>query len=176
MNTHYKTLGVMPDVPQEIITAVYRTWMQALKVHPDLGGDEELAKRINEAYEVLRDPVSRSEYDAKIKEEKNSSITSGSRRAPRFRVSVDVAYCVAPDDKWNAARTYDASALGLRLQVKGEVKVGSHISIGFSGSTTPAVEATVKWSRPVNGGTHYDCGVEFFKPVADILERLGCQR
>ena len=54
--TFYDILGITPKAPPEVIVAVYRAWMKALRVHPDLGGDEELAKRINAAYDVIKDP------------------------------------------------------------------------------------------------------------------------
>ena len=38
--------------------------MQVLKQHPDLGGDNDRAQLINEAYSVLSDPDRRARYDA----------------------------------------------------------------------------------------------------------------
>src|SRR2546428_13781943 len=38
--------------------------MRELQAHPDLGGDEEKAKVVNEAHRVLSDPDLRTEYDA----------------------------------------------------------------------------------------------------------------
>lgn len=59
----YRLLHVSPDAPEEIIKSSYRTLMQRLKQHPDLGGDHENATLINEAYAVLTDPKSRAIYD-----------------------------------------------------------------------------------------------------------------
>jgi DnaJ family protein A protein 2 len=39
----------------------------AMKNHPDRGGDEEVFKRINEAHEVLTDPLERALFDASIR-------------------------------------------------------------------------------------------------------------
>ena len=58
--TYYEILGVTPAAPKEIVSAVYRAWMKAMRVHPDLGGDPELAKTINEAYDILKDPDRRA--------------------------------------------------------------------------------------------------------------------
>ena len=44
----------------------YRTLMQKLRLHPDLGGDGATATPINEAYAVLSDPARRAEYDARL--------------------------------------------------------------------------------------------------------------
>ncbi|MGI9257789.1 MAG: DnaJ domain-containing protein, partial [Gammaproteobacteria bacterium] len=59
----YRILHVSPDAPEEIIRSSYRTLMQRLKQHPDLGGDHENATLINEAYATLTDPKARSIYD-----------------------------------------------------------------------------------------------------------------
>ena len=60
---YYRILYVQPDAPFEIIQASYRTLMQKLKAHPDLGGDEWIASVINEAYDVLSDSTKRRAYD-----------------------------------------------------------------------------------------------------------------
>ncbi len=59
---YYRILFVQPDAPAELIKASYRTLMGPLKRHPDLGGDHETASLINEAYQVLSDPVRREAY------------------------------------------------------------------------------------------------------------------
>lgn len=60
---YYRILHVQPDAPVEIIRSSYRTLMQRLKQHPDLGGDHWNAALINEAYRVLTNPQSREQYD-----------------------------------------------------------------------------------------------------------------
>ena len=61
---YYELLHVRSDAPGVVIKACYRTLLQKMKLHPDLGGDVELARQINEAYAVLSDPESRARYDA----------------------------------------------------------------------------------------------------------------
>ncbi|MDH4065885.1 MAG: DnaJ domain-containing protein, partial [Acidobacteriota bacterium] len=63
---HYRTLHVQPDAPVEAIRASYRTLMQSLKLHPDLGGDHWTAVHVNAAYAVLTDPVRRAAYDREL--------------------------------------------------------------------------------------------------------------
>lgn len=60
---YYRILHVQPDAPVEIIKSSYRTLMQRLKQHPDLGGDHWNASLINEAYNVLTNPEDRAKYD-----------------------------------------------------------------------------------------------------------------
>ena len=63
---HYHTLHVHPDADVAIIKASYRTLMQKLKYHPDLGGDKDDAARINEAYGVLSNLTLRTAYDQQL--------------------------------------------------------------------------------------------------------------
>lgn len=63
---YYRILQVQPGAPVEIIRASYRTLMQRLKVHPDLGGDHRTAALINEAYAVLTNPARRAAYDREL--------------------------------------------------------------------------------------------------------------
>ena len=63
---YYELLRVSRNAPVEVIRASYRTLMQKLKHHPDLGGDVATAALINEAYAVLCDAERRAEYDAYV--------------------------------------------------------------------------------------------------------------
>lgn len=60
---YYEILQVHPRASQEMIKKAYRTLMGEMRAHPDLGGDEERAKLINEAHTVLGDPALRRAYD-----------------------------------------------------------------------------------------------------------------
>ncbi|GAA1486971.1 J domain-containing protein [Brachybacterium fresconis] len=59
--THYETLGVPRDASRTEITAAFRTQMRAL--HGDAGGDDELAKHVSAAYNVLSSASRRATYD-----------------------------------------------------------------------------------------------------------------
>ena len=62
MKGHYKTLGIPNNADQNEIKKAYRKL--AREVHPDRpGGDAEEFKKISEAYEVLSDPRTKSDYD-----------------------------------------------------------------------------------------------------------------
>lgn len=64
--TYYDVLHVSRDAPRAIIQGSYRTLMQKLKHHPDLGGGAANASMINKAYAVLNDPEKRAAYDAQL--------------------------------------------------------------------------------------------------------------
>jgi DnaJ domain len=60
---YYEILQVHPRASQEMVKKAYRTLMGEMGGHPDLGGDENRAKLMNEAYTVLADPDLRRAYD-----------------------------------------------------------------------------------------------------------------
>ena len=58
---YYQLLGISKNANQSEIKKAYRN--KAIKYHPDKGGDEDIFKKIAEAYEVLSDPVKKQQYD-----------------------------------------------------------------------------------------------------------------
>ena len=75
MKNYYEILEINEKASQEIIEKVYKVLVK--KYHPDLQESaeakakcEEKIKEINEAYDVLSNPEKRSEYDAKLEQEK----------------------------------------------------------------------------------------------------------
>lgn len=72
----YRTLRVQPDASSEVIQQSYRSLMQKLRLHPDLGGDGHDAGLINQAYATLRNPKIRAAYDAQLFEQYHISVLS----------------------------------------------------------------------------------------------------
>jgi curved DNA-binding protein CbpA len=58
----YEVLQVHPRAEPEVLRAAYR--VLARKYHPDHGGDARRMITLNDAWDVLGDPVRRAEYDA----------------------------------------------------------------------------------------------------------------
>ena len=64
MTDYYQVLGVSPDADDDDIRRAYRA--KIATVHPDKpGGDAEQARALDEARQVLLDPLRRAEYDAR---------------------------------------------------------------------------------------------------------------
>jgi len=70
----YRLLHVQRDAPAAIIKGSYRTLMQTLRKHPDLGGDEWDAQLLNEARRILCDPQARARYDATLASESTDRV------------------------------------------------------------------------------------------------------
>ena len=65
--THYDTLGVSKNASQDDIKKAYRKLVR--QYHPDVSTDPEAGKKtsaINQAYNILKDPEKRAEYDAML--------------------------------------------------------------------------------------------------------------
>lgn len=58
---YYQILGVDKSASADDIKRAYRK--QALKYHPDRGGDQQKFKEVNEAYQVLSNPQKKSQFD-----------------------------------------------------------------------------------------------------------------
>jgi curved DNA-binding protein CbpA len=90
---YYRLLNVQPDAPAEVIRSSYRTMMQRMRMHPDLGGDDERAALLNEAYETLINPASRAQYDATRGASPRRSAGAESGRAQASRVTTLPVSC-----------------------------------------------------------------------------------
>jgi curved DNA-binding protein CbpA len=69
IDDYYRILGVSPSASSEEIKKAYR--IRAMKYHPDRNGGSvtstKIFQKINEANDVLSDPVKKAKYDSLIK-------------------------------------------------------------------------------------------------------------
>ena len=72
----YDILGVSENSTQEEIKKAYRK--KAVEHHPDKGGDEQVFKKISEAYDTIGDENKRRQYDA----QKNNPFANGGGHNP----------------------------------------------------------------------------------------------
>jgi curved DNA-binding protein CbpA len=63
VNDLYRMLQVDPTADDIVIHAAYRALMK--RHHPDAGGDGDLVRALNAAYETLADPTARRAYDVR---------------------------------------------------------------------------------------------------------------
>ncbi len=76
----YRILRVQPDAAFDVIQQSYRSLMQKLRLHPDLGGEEYNARIINQAYNILRNPKLRATYDTELLNQYNiKTLSSGGK-------------------------------------------------------------------------------------------------
>jgi restriction system protein len=80
-DSYYDILGVSYASPPDEIRAKYRKLIQ--RIHPDLDGPAALFRQVQEAYEVLSDPVRRAAYDRSL--EAGDQRLSGGRKASPSR-------------------------------------------------------------------------------------------
>ncbi|ATP40161.1 molecular chaperone DnaJ [Solibacillus sp. R5-41] len=68
MKNYYETLGISKNATQDQIKAAYRKLSK--KHHPDVNGGSKESERIflegQEAYKVLKDAISRKDYDTRL--------------------------------------------------------------------------------------------------------------
>ncbi|MGE3843654.1 MAG: DnaJ domain-containing protein [Vicinamibacterales bacterium] len=87
--SYYRLLHVQPDAPAAVIKSSHRALMQALKLHPDLGGSHDTAVLLNEACGVLLDPERRAQYDRFL--ESRGSKTASGRATRRDATSAEAS-------------------------------------------------------------------------------------
>src|SRR6056300_1252348 len=58
---YYSILGVNKNASDQDIRKAYKK--KSMQHHPDRGGNEEEFKKVNEAYQTLKDPAKRQQYD-----------------------------------------------------------------------------------------------------------------
>jgi len=182
--TYYEILEVNRNANGEVIHAAYRALMSTMKKHPDLGGDPEEAKIINEAYATLSDENKRAYYDERLKSDAAEGRATGRvewvedderRRVPRRYVDSNVSLCAGHDHRWFKVRAIDVSILGMKIQAEKPLRIGQLVTIAGQNTTTDAIHGKVRWTRMFHPSIFervYEFGIEFTEAVEDIDSRL----
>ncbi len=79
VRTYYEILGIAPTASASELKTAYRRLLR--QAHPDMGGSSAILDLVNEAYDALKDPVKRSQYDAALRNGENT--TASVSTAPR---------------------------------------------------------------------------------------------
>lgn len=72
---YYEVLGLSPTCSPKEIQKAYRD--KAKQHHPDNGGDVDVFHRVSEAYEILKDPHKRAQFDHRNARRQNIKINTG---------------------------------------------------------------------------------------------------
>lgn len=90
---YYEVLDLLPSAGPDMVRVAYRT--KAKSLHPDRGADSDAMALLNEAYETLRDPERRGEYDrARASEVPEPAEAAGDNSPPW---GADEAFADSPD-------------------------------------------------------------------------------
>lgn len=105
---YYSIIGVYSDATREEIRQTYYT--KARECHPDIGGNPEEMKLLNEAYQVLINPETRKAYD-----QLRGFNTKGYQSSPFLSNSSDISSekkIFIKDIRWLVTRAVSCFLLG----------------------------------------------------------------
>jgi curved DNA-binding protein CbpA len=143
MPDYYEVLQVHPRAESEVIRAAYRTL--ARKYHPDVeGGSSARMIALNDAWDVLGDPVRRAAYDAARNGSGSRQPTAGAGTAGSTRPT---------GSAWGADRTQSAGQAGTTA---GSAGSSSSAGSSWAGASSEAPHAGPPPGRP--SGTVLDFG------------------
>ncbi len=108
-NDAYAVLGIEPSVDDDEILVAYRAL--ARRFHPDIAGERATKRmmRINAAFDQLRDPVRRAEYDLEL-DEIDPARASAARRRRQHHDPASPVHAEAAHRTAAAYHTYDRAS------------------------------------------------------------------
>lgn len=151
--THYENLKVSEKAPLEVIKASYRAL--SMRWHPDKNPDDphavHMMRTLNEAYEVLSDPLKRQEYDTRLAPPRPAaSPTSNTRQTapawkPRKKRTFSFAMVVRHIQRWNPRWILAGTAV--IFAALGAVLLGPVVSRYLAGRAQAIASAPVLESK-----------------------------
>nr|CAD2207365.1 unnamed protein product [Meloidogyne enterolobii] len=102
---HYKTLDVSQNASKEEIKKAYKKLM--LKYHPDKTGNDpealEIAQKINEAYDILKDDEARKNHDNELRSFYgfSNATSSGSPKSPASSSPTSPTHFTTSGGNWS---------------------------------------------------------------------------
>jgi len=166
MKNYYEILEVERDATQDQIREQYLFLIQAW--HPDKfsnpaqkGKAEEKTKDINTAYEILRNPLKRAEYDRS-----NRSSRSTQKQEYRRQEQAQAAQRRAEDERHKREEQLQKE----RADTKRAAAAPGRLRVFMNGqermlSVSELVKATVQY---FDGETKEDMGVDYFRTHAAV--------
>ena len=181
---YYRMLQVQPDAPVEIIRSSYRALMKDLARHPDLGGSNEEAALLNEAYAVLGNQQRRAAYDEALFKQYTKQVRGPAPSgklplvtiicprcktplAPKSRIDGACSSCrtpLSPADDHRISRNYRRSVLRMkrnqrilyRSATSGKYCEATTIDISLKGMRFHCAEELGPQSNLQISGPHFD--------------------
>ncbi len=191
---YYAILQVAIGASPQDVKRAWKNLLQKKCRHPDLGGTDEDAVQINEAYAVLKDPLRRAAYDRLyithvISDEQPQPSTNGNghgqpaqnRRRVRRINYVNEVYVQKPntENSWTA-QTQDISLYGMRIRTTQKLKPSDVLEVSFAQDPGFMIQGTVQWHRMIPqrfGNPLFEAGLEFkgmhMGRFVEFLERSG---
>jgi molecular chaperone DnaJ len=151
---YYTTLGVDSNATLDQIKSAYRS--KAKKLHPDCGGECEPFRDIQEAYEVLRDPMRRRAYDDDLASMSRLRSVGRNRGADPFGRRHSPVEPVMPNRRPDRSRTdyFDWAFESLFGEIFGrewpDTGFSSRSRMGFPSGLQ--VEVALTWDQARRGG------------------------
>jgi curved DNA-binding protein len=152
---YYSILGVSRNATSEEIKKAYRKL--AMKHHPDRGGDTQKLAQINEAYDILKDPTKRQQYDNPQQQYKFNTQNMHSAGMGGFEDVFAQAFGFAPQNMRRRARNQDISL---------------SYTISFSDIFT-GKDVTVSYNLPSGRPEHLDIRIPPGIRSGDVINFAG---
>ena len=152
LQTHYETLKVAPDAPQEVIKAAYKALSQ--KHHPDKNPGNPEAVRImaviNGAYEVLSDPKKRADYDFMLRQQQARTANDEPKKEPPKQDPPKYSQKAQGTQNTNSTTHEKKKNGGLPLAFILIPGIIAALNSGGTHTTTPAISYSAPTPAPYN--------------------------